>query len=160
MKQTDKVAYLITNQEIADDNASLAGYIKDGYATKGDDLASLAKELGLDAATFEETMKTYNQFIKDGKDTDFERAHLTQSLEKGPFYAIEVTPGVHHTMGGVKIDTKTHVLNKEGKILSGLYAAGELVGGVHGGNRIGGNAVADIIVFGRIAGQTAAAELK
>lgn len=160
LKQRDKVAYLITNQAIADDNASLAGYIKDGYAKKGDDIASLAKELGVDATTLEATMKTYNQFIKDGKDTEFERVHLTHSLEKGPFYAIEVTPGVHHTMGGLKIDTKTHVLNKEGKVLSGLYAAGEVVGGVHGGNRIGGNAVADIIVFGRIAGQTAAAELK
>lgn len=160
LKQTDKVAYLITNQEIADDNASLAGYIKDGYATKGDDLASLASQLNMDAATLEATMKTYAQFVKDGKDTEFERAHLTHSLEAGPFYAIPVTPGVHHTMGGLKIDTKTHVLNKEGQAISGLYAAGEVAGGVHGGNRIGGNAVADIIVFGRIAGQTAAAELK
>lgn len=160
LKQTDKMAYLITNQEMVDENASLAKYIKEGYATKGDDLALLAGELNLDAATLEATLKTYTQYVKDGKDTEFGRAHLTQALEAGPYYAIPVTPGVHHTMGGVKIDTKTHVLNKEGQAISGLYAAGELTGGVHGGNRIGGNAVADIIVFGRIAGQTAAAELK
>ncbi len=160
LKQTDKMAYLITNQEMVDENASLAKYIKEGYATKGDDLALLAGELNLDAATLEATLKTYTQFVKDGKDTEFERAHLTQTLEAGPYYAIPVTPGVHHTMGGVKIDTQTHVLNPEGQAISGLYAAGEIAGGVHGGNRIGGNAVADIIVFGRIAGQTAAAELK
>lgn len=160
LQQTDKMAYLITNQEMADENASLAGYIKDGYATKGDDIASLAKELGIDEAALETTMNTYAKYVKNGKDEEFDRDHLTQSLENGPYYAIPVTPGIHHTMGGVKIDTKTHVLNKEGEAISGLYAAGEITGGVHGGNRIGGNAVADIIVFGRIAGQTAAAEMK
>lgn len=160
LKQTDKMAYLITNQEMVDENASLAKYIKEGYATKGDDLSLLASELGIDAAALEATLKTYTQYVKDGKDTEFERAHLTQSLEAGPYYAIPVTPGIHHTMGGVKIDTKTHVLKPDGHAIAGLYAAGEITGGVHGGNRIGGNAVADIIVFGRIAGQTAAAELK
>lgn len=160
LKQTDKIAYLIVNQEMAEENASLAGYIEDGYATKGEDLASLANELGIDATTLETTLNTYTQYVKNGKDEEFGREHLTQTLEKGSYYAIPVTPGIHHTMGGVKIDTQTHVMNTEGKAISGLYAAGELTGGVHGGNRIGGNAVADIIVFGRIAGQTAAAEIK
>ena len=127
---------------------------------KGEDLASLAKEVGFDAATLEETMAKYAGFVKNGKDEEFGRVHLTKSLEKGPYYAIPVTPSIHHTMGGLKVDTKTHVLNKEGQPIAGLYAAGELTGGVHGGNRIGGNAVADIIVYGRIAGQTAADEIK
>ena len=105
-------------------------------------------------------MNKYASFVKNGKDEEFERAHLTVSLEEGPYYAIPVTPGIHHTMGGLKIDTETHVLNKEGQAIQGLYAAGEITGGVHGGNRIGGNAVADIIVFGRIAGQTAANDIK
>lgn len=160
LKQTDSMAYLITNQEMADENASLAGYIRDGYATKSEDIAGLANELGMDAATLESTLSTYTQYVKNGKDEDFDRDHLTQTLEAGPYYAIPVTPGIHHTMGGLKVDTQTHVLNTEGKAISGLYAAGELTGGVHGGNRIGGNAVADIIVFGRIAGQTAASELQ
>ncbi|MFZ0446757.1 MAG: flavocytochrome c [Bacillus sp. (in: firmicutes)] len=160
LKQTDKRAYLIVNQEMADENKSLAGYIKDGYATKGEDIASLAKEIIVDAATLEQTMATYAGFVKNGKDEEFERAHVTVSLEAGPYYAIPVTPGIHHTMGGIKIDPQTHVLNADGQAIPGLYAAGEITGGVHGGNRIGGNAVADIIVFGRIAGETAANEIQ
>ncbi|WP_428912214.1 flavocytochrome c [Niallia sp. Krafla_26] len=160
LNQKDGIAYLIVNQEMADENNSLAGYIENGYATKGEDIASLAKEVGLDATTLEDTMAKYTGFVKNGKDEEFGRVHLTQTLENGPFYAIPVTPSIHHTMGGLKVDTKTHVLNKEGQPIAGLYAAGELTGGVHGGNRIGGNAVADIIVFGRIAGQTAASEIK
>ena len=160
LKQTDKMAYLIVNQEMADENKSLVGYIENDYATKGEDLASLAKEMGLDGATLQETLDKYAGFVKNGKDDEFGRVHLNVSLEEGPYYAIPVTPGIHHTMGGLKVDPQTHVLNKDGQVITGLYAAGELTGGVHGGNRIGGNAVADIIVFGRIAGQTAADEMK
>ncbi len=71
-----------------------------------------------------------------------------------------IAPGIHHTMGGVKIDTSAEVLDKDGSVIPGLFAAGEVTGGVHGGNRLGGNAVADIIVFGRIAGTNAAAYAK
>jgi len=70
----------------------------------------------------------------------------------GKFYAIKVAPGIHHTMAGVKINTNTQVLKKDGSPIQGLYAAGEVTGGLHGGNRIGGNAVADIVIFGRQAG--------
>lgn len=82
---------------------------------------------------------------------------LPNKLDEGPYYAIKVAPGVHHTMGGLKINTNTEVLDASGNVIPGLYAAGEVTGGVHGANRLGGNAVADIIVFGRIAGQQAAA---
>lgn len=160
LKQKDKIAYLVVNQEMADNIKALAGYIEDGYATKGEDIASLAKGIGVDAATLEQTMTTYAGYVKNGKDEEFGRVHLEQTLEKGPYYAIPVTPSIHHTMGGLKIDTQTHVLNEQGQSVKGLYAAGEITGGVHGGNRIGGNAVADIIIFGRIAGQTAAAEIQ
>lgn len=159
LNQTDKMAYLIVNQEMVDSIKALSGYVADGYATKGEDIAGLAKAIGLDASTLEKTMITYAGYVKNGKDEEFGRVHLTQTLEKGPYYAIPVTPSIHHTMGGLKIDPKTHVLNKEGQPVEGLYAAGEITGGVHGGNRIGGNAVADIIIFGRIAGQTAAEEI-
>ena len=71
-----------------------------------------------------------------------------------------IAPGIHHTMGGVKIDTSAEVLDKDGNVIPGLFAAGEVTGGVHGGNRLGGNAVADIVVFGRIAGANAAAYAK
>ena len=78
-------------------------------------------------------------------------------LDTAPFYAVKVAPGIHHTMGGVKINTAAEVLTEAGEAIPGLYAAGEVTGGVHGANRLGGNAVADIIVYGRIAAKSAAA---
>ena len=77
---------------------------------------------------------------------------MDYDLTTGPYYAIKIAPGIHHTMGGVKINTNTQVLKKDGSVIDGLYAAGEVTGGIHGQNRIGGNAVADIMVFGRQAG--------
>ena len=78
-------------------------------------------------------------------------------LATGPFYAIKVTAGVYHTMGGVTINSATEVLKADGTAIPGLFAAGEVTGGVHGANRLGGTAVADFVVFGRIAGDSAAA---
>ena len=74
----------------------------------------------------------------------------------GPWYVIKIAPGIHHTMGGVEINTETEVISTEGEPIPGLYAAGEVTGGVHGGNRIGGNALMDCQVFGQIAGENAA----
>ena len=93
-------------------------------------------------------------------DPDFGRTSFAQPLDTAPYYAVKVTAGIHHTMGGLKIDTETHVLKEDGTIIPGLFAAGEVTGGVHGGNRLGGNAVADIVVFGRIAGAQAAEYVK
>jgi fumarate reductase flavoprotein subunit len=160
LEQTNGQAYLIANEEMRIENASLAGYIEKGYATKGETIAELARSLTIDEATLENTMKVYTELAKAGVDKEFGRKHMTKTLEAGPYYAIKVTPGIHHTMGGVKIDTKAHIISTEGTPIKGLYAAGEITGGVHGGNRIGGNAVADIVIFGRISGQTAVEELK
>ena len=101
-------------------------------------------------------MKKYNEYVKSGKDTEFNKNILSRQLVKAPYYAIEVSPAVHHTMGGVAINNSAEVLTADGKIIKGLYAAGEITGGVHGANRIGGNAVTDIVVFGKIAGDNAA----
>lgn len=160
LEQTQGQAYLIANEEMRTENKSLAGYIEKGYAVKGESIAELARSLKIDEATLENTMKAYTQMAKAGVDTEFGRKHMTKTLEAGPYYAIKVTPGIHHTMGGVKIDKQAHIISTEGTPIKGLYAAGEITGGVHGGNRIGGNAVADIVVFGRISGQTAVAELQ
>ena len=70
--------------------------------------------------------------------------------------AIKIAPGIHHTMGGIKINSNAEVIATDGSVIPGLFAAGETTGGIHGGNRVGGNAVCDFIVFGRIAGQSAA----
>ena len=82
---------------------------------------------------------------------------MDDDLSTAPFYAIQIAPGIHHTMGGIKIDTDAEVISTDGSVIPGLFAAGETTGGVHGGNRIGGNAVCDFVVFGRIAGANAAA---
>jgi len=159
LKQEGGIAYLITNEEMRAENAALAGYVTKGYAVEGKTLAELATALEMDATVLGNTMKTYAASVKAVEDKEFGRTHLTQTLENGPYYALQVTPGIHHTMGGLKIDTDTHVMTADGTIIKGLYAAGEVTGGVHGGNRIGGNAVADIIVFGRISGQVAAKDM-
>ena len=85
---------------------------------------------------------------------------MEHTLSTPNYYAIQIAPGVHYSMGGVKINTNTEVLNKDNQPIKGLYVAGELVGGLHGDNRIGGNSVADIVIFGRQAGQQAAAFVK
>ncbi len=160
LKQTGGIAYLVTNEAMRLENAALAGYVTKGYAVECKTLADAAVYLGVSEVVVADTMAKYNKAIETGKDEEFGRAHLTKSLAQGPFYLLKVTPSIHHTMGGLKIDGQAHVLNKNGNIIKGFYAAGEVTGGVHGANRIGGNAVTDIIVFGRIAGQTAASELK
>ena len=93
-----------------------------------------------------------------GKDPEFGKDVFDLKVEKAPFYATPRKPAVHHTMGGLKIDPQTHVLTKEDQIIEGLYAAGEVAGGIHAGNRLGGNSLTDIFTFGRIAGKTAVAE--
>ena len=156
LNQTDSVAYLTVSQNIADLNKSLQGYIDNGLAVEGETLADLAEKLDMDPAVLEQTISAYNESVTTGTDSDQGRESLSNALEAGPFFAIPVTPGIHHTMGGLKINEESEVLNQEGTHIQGLYAAGEVTGGVHGGNRIGGNAVLDIVVFGRIAGQNAA----
>ena len=86
---------------------------------------------------------------------EFGRTSFANPLDTAPYYAIKVTAGIHHTMGGLKINTNTEVLKADGSVIPGLFAAGEVTGGVHGANRLGGNAVADFTVFGRIAGAAA-----
>lgn len=158
--QTGGYAYLIFDQAMADASGPLTGYIKKGFTTKGETYAELAKSLGIDEKTFEETMAKWNKAVVDQKDEEFERTAFTNTLETAPFYAIKLSPGIHHTMGGIKINTNAQVLDEKGSVIEGLYAAGEVTGGVHGANRLGGNAVADIITFGRIAGEHAAKNLK
>ena len=99
--------------------------------------------------------------VADKKDSEFGRSTaMDHDLTTGPFHAIKIAPGIHHTMGGLKINTNAQVLKEDGSVINGLYAAGEVTGGVHGANRLGGNAVADFVVFGRISGQSAADNAK
>ena len=126
------------------------------------ELMLLVTKLGVNVAGFEQTLTRYNAFQKSGNDSDFGRkgSEMPAALESAPYYGCEVAPAVHHTMGGLKIDSEARVLNRDGKPVEGLFAAGEVTGGVHGDNRLGGNSVSDIIVFGRIAGRSAVKNIK
>ena len=157
LKQKGGSAFLIYDQSIFDSNALSRGYDKDGYSVKGDTLDDLAAKIKVPAANLKKTFENYWNAYKTGKDEAFGRPEMVIALDKAPFYAVEVSPGIHHTMGGVTINPKAEVQSVKGGSIPGLYAAGEVTGGVHGGNRIGGNAVADIVTFGRIAGMNAAA---
>ena len=158
--QPDKSAWLVVDQSMVDKSAVIAGYIKSGYTVTGATYEELAKAMGVDEATFVSTMNTWNQAVEAKTDAEFNRTSFANPLTAAPYYAIKITPAVHHTMGGIVINPKAEVLNEKGEVISGLFAAGEVTGGVHGANRLGGNAVADFVVFGRIAGQSAADNAK
>ena len=148
--------YLIFDENMVDNSNVLKKYIEKGFTTQGETYEELAKALGIPEDNFAATMETWNQAVANKKDTEFGRTAFTEPLAKAPYYAIKVSPGVHHTMGGVKINPNGEVIGTDGNVIKNLFAAGEVTGGVHGGNRLGGNAVTDIIVFGRIAGEMAA----
>ena len=163
--QTGGNVWLIVNQEMFEISSVVQKLDKGGYLVKGDDLDQLAKEMQFDdsaAVALKETMANWTTYVKNNEDPDFGRTigEVKTDLSTGPYYAVNVAPGIHHCMGGVKIDTGAHVIDKEGNPVPGLYAAGEVTGGIHGANRLGGNAVADIIVFGRQAGKMAVEEMK
>ena len=156
--------FLIADMEIAEEARWLSDWeveVENGRAYKADTLEELGKLMGYDDATiavFLEEVEKFNGYVDAANDPDFNRTAFDQKLDQAPFFATPRKPAIHHTMGGLVIDTEAHVLNEAGEIIPGLYAAGEVTGGIHGGNRLGGNAVADVMVFGRIAGTNAAAE--
>ena len=158
--QPEKSAWLVVDQSMVDKSAVIAGYIKSGYTVTGATYEELAKAMGVDETTFVSTMNTWNQAVEAKSDAEFNRTSFANPLTAAPYYAIKITPAVHHTMGGIVINPKAEVLNEKGEVISGLFAAGEVTGGVHGANRLGGNAVADFVVFGRISGQSAADNAK
>ena len=153
--QTGSYSWLVVDQAMVDASSVIQGYIKKGYTVTGETYEELGKAMGVDEAAFAETMNTWNGYVDAKNDPDFGRTSFANKLDTAPYYAIKVTAGVHHTMGGLTINTNTEVLKEDGSVIPGLFAAGEVTGGVHGANRLGGNAVADFVVFGRIAGAAA-----
>ena len=153
--QTGSYSWLVVDQAMVDASSVIQGYIKKGYTVTGSTYEELGKAMGVDAAAFAETMEKWNGYVEAKNDPDFGRTSFANPLNTAPYYAVKVTAGVHHTMGGLKINANTEVLNEKGEVIPGLFAAGEVTGGVHGANRLGGNAVADFTVFGRIAGAAA-----
>ena len=159
--QTGNAAYQFCDEAqgklsgVAEHHADEVNYLfNNKLLVKADTIKEAADFFGIDAAKLEKTVAKYNQYAKDGKDLEFnKRGKLTPFEAKGPFYIMKAVPAVHHTMGGVKIDENARVINTKGEVIKGLYGAGEVTGDIHGTNRLGSDAIADITVFGRIAGQ-------
>ncbi|MWN31091.1 MULTISPECIES: flavocytochrome c [unclassified Gilliamella] len=161
IKLPEHYAYILFDQQVRDENKSVEEYVSNELVRQANTLEELAQKLSIDGNTLAKTVERYNQFVTTKHDEDFGRTTgMRHPIKKGPFYAIKIAPGVHHTMGGVTINTQTQVLDADKQVIQGVFAAGEVVGGVHGANRIGGNAVADIIIFGTQAGKKAADYIK
>ncbi|HHU02851.1 MAG TPA: flavocytochrome c [Christensenellaceae bacterium] len=158
--QPGSFSYLIVDGAMAEASSVIEGYIKKGFTIGGGDLADLAEKLNINPDKLSDTISTWNESVKNKEDKLFGRTNFANPLEKEPYYAVKVTAGIHHTMGGLVIDDNARVLSESGEIIPGLFACGEVTGGIHGGNRLGGNAVTDIIVFGIIAGNAAAESVK
>lgn len=158
LEQTGGTAYLMFDTSIRKSLKAIETYASQGLLTEGTTVAELAQKLGIPEATLEKTVSDYNSYVANGNDPDFGRkaSEMPRALVEGPYYVVEVGPAIHHTMGGLKINTKAEVIDTNGNVIPALYAAGEVTGGIHGANRLGGNAVADITVFGKIAGEQAA----
>ena len=162
-EQPESYAWLVTDEKVAAKSNVIKKYVSKGYMIKCDTFADLAKLIGVEEAVIQETLDTWHTACETGEDTEFGRANPDKNktfVSELPLYAVKISPGIHHCMGGVVINTNAEVLDTEGNVIPGLYAAGEVTGGVHGGNRLGGNAVTDFVVFGRIAGENASANSK
>ncbi len=163
LAQTGKYTYQLWNQDIDNISKTISVHkdeydelIKEGLLYKADTLEDAAKFFNIPVENLKATVERVNEFAKTGKDLDFNYRGKFVSLEKGPYYIQKAVPSVHHTMGGLVIDATAKVKTNDGKVIEGLYAAGEVTGVIHGTNRLGGNAISDIVTFGRIAGKNAA----
>lgn len=161
LAQSQGEALLVFDQTVRKSLASIETYANQHLLTGGSTLEELAGLLGIPADKFVQTMSRYNDQQKAGRDDDFGRSATAMpvALETAPFYAVCVEPAIHHTMGGLSVNTETQVLRADGTPIDGLFAAGEVTGGLHGANRLGGNGVADIVVNGRLAGLAASKKL-
>lgn len=146
-------AYLIFDSGVRAHFAAVEFYDQIGLVEHGTDLADLAKKIGVNGANLEKTIAAWNKSVATGKDKEFGRTTgMDRELDRGPYFAIHVHPAIHYTMGGIHINTETQVLDTNGNVIDGLFAAGEVSGGLHGNNRIGGNSIAETVIFGRQAG--------
>lgn len=155
LAQTGASSFLMFDHSVRESLSAIEEYHNKGFLIEGATLEELAEKLEMNPEVLAETFATYNASVENGTDAAFGRQDMPRALSVGPFYAVEVAPAVHHTMGGVVITVNSEVVGANGEAIPGLYAAGEVTGGIHGNNRLGGNAMADITIFGRIAAQNA-----
>lgn len=159
LKQPDQVVYAVYDEKTLEqkkvrrDLLDIA--LQHGYAIKANTLDELAEKAGINKENFLKTIEQYNKatVAQDTKDLPVPKIVTGNTVDKAPFFAVPLTTTIHHTMGGIKINEKTQVLDRNGNVIPGLYAAGEVTGGIHGSNRLGRNALTDLLVFGHIAGK-------
>ncbi len=157
----DKHTWCVFNEEVfakLTDRAEVERFAASGRVKRGETVKDLALVMGVNPENLEKTIAEHNAAVRSGRDEAFGKPMTGSMAEmtRGPFYAVTQWPSVHHCQGGVRINEKAQVLDVRGRPIPALYAAGEFVGGIHGNNRLGGNAIADCIVFGRAAGENAA----
>ena len=161
-QDTDKIdqyeCFLLMNEEMAVEFGNHFNYYKDfkGFILEHENFIEMSKSLNIDYKRIENTINMYNDAYdkkivdKYNKTTFLHKFDLNKKI-----FSMVITPSVHYTMGGLKINNRSEVIDKNGKPINGLFGAGEVTGGVHGGNRLGGNSLAECGVFGRIAADSA-----
>lgn len=161
--QTDNVSYMFWDEASMEASKVNVKHKKEydnlierGILVKADTIEDAAAHFGIDAEELKKTVANYNEYAANGKDLEFNKRGELVAFTDGPYYIMKSRPAIHHTMGGIKINTNAEVLNTAGEVIDGLYAAGEVTGDIHGTNRLGSDAIADITVFGRVAGRNAA----
>lgn len=161
--QTDNVSYMFWDEASMEASKVNVKHKKEydnlierGILVKADTIEDAAAHFGIDAEELKKTVANYNEYSANGKDLEFNKRGELVAFTDGPYYIMKSRPAIHHTMGGIKINTNAEVLNTAGEVIDGLYAAGEVTGDIHGTNRLGSDAIADITVFGRVAGRNAA----
>ena len=161
--QTDSVSYMfwdeasmVASQVNVKHKKEYDNLIERGILVKADTIEEAAAHFGIDAEELKKTVANYNEYAANGKDLEFNKRGELVAFTDGPYYIMKSRPAIHHTMGGIKINTNAEVIHTSGEVLKGLYAAGDVTGDIHGTNRLGSDAIADITVFGRVAGRNAA----
>ena len=163
LNQTGRYCWVLWNDKIGSISNTVKAhaneyeaFTKQGVMTTCDDLKCIADFTKIPFDQLQKTVKRVSDMAGKGNDKDFNHRSGLVDMQQGKYYVIKAVPSTHHTMGGVRINEKAEALTAEGKVIPGLWAAGEVTGVTHGTNRLGGNAYTDIIVFGRIAGEAAA----
>ena len=167
LNQTGRYCWVLWNDNIGKISNTVKAhaneyeaFTKQGVMKTCDDLKCIADFTKIPFDQLQATVKRVSDMVGKGNDKDFNHRAGLMDITQGKYYVIKAVPSTHHTMGGVRINEKAEALTADGKVIPGLWAAGEVTGVTHGTNRLGGNAYTDIIVFGRIAGEAAAKAAK
>ncbi len=160
LTQTGKTAFLIFDEGVRKSLKQIDGYVVLELMKEAETLKELAAKIAVPAEALDATVTAYNKGNTPKSAPELKRPGLPVPLRTPKYYAIEVRPGIHYTMGGLKINKHAQVIGKEGAPIPHFFAAGEVTGGVHGANCLGGNSISETITFGRIAGENAATLVK